>query len=134
LLGSIVALPPLTYAVGYDRSLGPAPRSALYAGVAVAVAVPVVGVIAGTWYGAPAGFLLGLAGGLYADHRGYYLTRRQRGGAVVAGLALAVAVAVLGVTAGAVPLAVVLSAVALLATPAVFFALTVETTGFSPTA
>jgi hypothetical protein len=130
-LGSLAAAPTLGYAVRYDRSLGPSPRAVRAVAVAAAVLFPLIGVIGATWYGAGTGLLWGLGGGLYADRRGLWLSRRQRGGAVVAGLRLGAVLVVGGLAVGGVArLPLLLSAVGLLATPALFFALTVDSTAF----
>ncbi len=129
-VGGLVAVPPVVYAVEYDESLGPPPGVTFAAAAVSAVALPLVGVLAPSWYGGAAAPLVALPAALYADRRGLSLSRRARGVTVLVGVVAATGLTVLGSGSGPLRLSVVVAAVALVVTPAVFFALTVRTSSF----
>ncbi|MEZ3116554.1 hypothetical protein RYH80_11605 [Halobaculum sp. MBLA0147] len=126
-LGSLVAVPPVAYAASYDRRLGPSGRPIGAVAVVATLVLPAVGAVGGTWYGAVAGFLVGLPTGLYADDRGVVLSRLARGSTVAVGTLAGCGLLVAGLQVGLAPLATLTAATALVVTPALFYALTVPT-------
>lgn len=130
-LGLLVALPPAAYAVAYgdSRSRIP-PRPAFAAALALGLLLVVAGTLAGTAFGAAAGGLLALAGGLYARERGYRPGHDARLAGVGGGVLVGTALVVLGLTRDGAVLPSVLAAVGVVLAPGIYYALTVESASF----
>lgn len=130
-LGSLVALPPAAYAVARGASVSDVPpRPVFAAALAFGLLLVVAGALAETAFGAAAGGLLALAGGLYARERGYRPNHDARLAGVGGGVIVGGALVVFGLARDEAVLASVLAAVGVVLAPGVYYALTVDSASF----
>lgn len=127
LAGLAFALPAVAYRVRYGPPGGPSPRRTVAAAAGVGAACLVAGPLVGAPLPAAAvGGVVALAGGRYALARGYRPAHRERRRGLLAGVAVALALLGVGLSA-AVPLDGVLPGAAVAALgPAVYHALASE--------
>ncbi|ELZ87420.1 hypothetical protein C453_03679 [Haloferax elongans ATCC BAA-1513] len=123
---TLVALPPVAYAVRYGAGVNPlSPTQTLavasVVGALFVVSAPITGSLA-----AAIGFLVTLSGALYADTRGYRLPRQHQRLAIVAGGLLGIGIVGVAVVSRLPLVSALASGAAFALTPSLFVALTRE--------
>ncbi|ELZ75446.1 hypothetical protein KU306_06190 [Haloferax larsenii] len=123
---TLVALPPVAYAVRYGAGVNPlSPAQTLAVtsllGALFVVSAPVTGALA-----AAIGFLVTLSGALYADTRGYRLPRKHQRLAIAAGGLLGIGIVGVAVVSRLPLVSALASGAAFALAPSLFVALTRE--------